>query len=182
MQGRLGRYRISGEIRRLRSQNCVNNTVLKQLYVGISELLRSWGFQIYLICSFKHFWQDLPKSWKNSNFDQFLAISGQTLLKFAGSTNKNTICQAQICFQEILSFRLHYCTLIFINFEGKFKIRQNSQFSWLMGVVEAPSPSGIPNAPSNAEVVRSAVLSKKRKSHLYSHAVRIRPKQTRYKF
>ena len=129
MQGRLGRYRISGEIRRLRSQNCVNNTVLKQLYVGISELLRSWGFQIYLICSFKHFWQDLPKSWKNSNFDQFLAISGQTLLKFAGSTNKNTICQAQICFQEMHSFRLHYSTLIFINFEEIFKIGQESQFS-----------------------------------------------------
>merc|ERR1711894_474953 len=53
---------------------------------------------------------------------------------------------------------------------------------WLMGVVEAPSPSGIPSAPSTVEVVRAAVLSKKRKSHLDSHAARIRPKQTKYKF
>ena len=129
LQGRLGRYRISGEIRRLRSQNCVNNTVIKQLYISISELLRSRGIQKYLICNFEHFLQDLPNSWRNSNFDQFLAISGKTLLKFTRSTNKNTICQAQICFQEILSFRMHYCTFIFINFEEKFKIGLESQFS-----------------------------------------------------
>ena len=129
MQGRLGRYRISGEIRRLRSQNCVNNTVIKQLYISISELLRSRGIQKYLICNFEHFLQDLPKSWKNSNFDQFLAISGKTLLKFTRSTNKNTICQAQICFQEILSFHLHYWTCIFVKFKENIKIDQKSQFS-----------------------------------------------------